>query len=197
MMHHDERTEWSGDRNELDRELDAALAKYAALEPRPGLEDRVLANLKAERGKVHERGWWRWSAVAALAAMVLLAVALAWRWGRPSPEIVRHRPSSTTQGAQPPKTQIATNTKENGIRSQRPRPAQKNIGHRNGHPEVVAAYPKLDQFPSPQPLSEQEKILADYVAQYPDQAALIAEARSEALRRDEEEIRAAESNNVR
>jgi hypothetical protein len=52
----------------------------------------------------------------------------------------------------------------------------------------------LDQFPSPQPLSEQEKILANYVAKYPEHAALIAEARMEALRRDEEE-RAADAGN--
>ena len=36
-------------------------------------------------------------------------------------------------------------------------------------------------------MSEQEKILASYVAQYPEHAALIAEARSEALRKDRRE----------
>jgi hypothetical protein len=52
---------------------------------------------------------------------------------------------------------------------------------------TVAAGPKLEQFPSPQPMSEQEKILASYVAQYPEHAALIAEARSEALKKDRRE----------
>jgi hypothetical protein len=52
---------------------------------------------------------------------------------------------------------------------------------------VIAASPKLDQFPSPQPLSKQEKILANYVTEYPEHAALIAEARMEMLRRDQEE----------
>jgi hypothetical protein len=42
----------------------------------------------------------------------------------------------------------------------------------------------LDHFPSPRPLSEQEKILQDYVARYPGHAALIAQARAEALRQD-------------
>jgi hypothetical protein len=36
-------------------------------------------------------------------------------------------------------------------------------------------------------MSEQEKILARYVAQYPEHAALIAEARTEALRKDRRE----------
>jgi hypothetical protein len=53
----------------------------------------------------------------------------------------------------------------------------------------VAAKPKLDVFPSPLPLSEQEKILAIYVAQYPQHAALVAEARMDALRQQEEERR--------
>ena len=43
---------------------------------------------------------------------------------------------------------------------------------------VAAGSPKLDQFPSPQPLSEQEKILTNYVAQYPEHAVLIARATS-------------------
>jgi hypothetical protein len=45
--------------------------------------------------------------------------------------------------------------------------------------------PKLDQFPSPQPLSEQEEILANYVGKYPEHAILIARARNEALQRDQ------------
>jgi hypothetical protein len=54
-----------------------------------------------------------------------------------------------------------------------------NISH-----AVVASGPKLDQFPSPRPLSEQEKILESYVTKYPKHAALIAQARAEALRQD-------------
>jgi len=39
----------------IDRELDTALAKYAAVEPRAGLNDRILANLKAERAQAAAR----------------------------------------------------------------------------------------------------------------------------------------------
>jgi hypothetical protein len=52
-------------------------------------------------------------------------------------------------------------------------------------PIAIAPHPKLGQFPSPQPLSEQEKILQNYVAKYPEQAVLVARARSEELRRDQ------------
>jgi hypothetical protein len=50
--------------------------------------------------------------------------------------------------------------------------------------QVPKALPKLDQFPSPQPLSEQEKLLASYVAVYPKQAALLAKLRTEELERE-------------
>ena len=49
---------------------------------------------------------------------------------------------------------------------------------------VVASAPKLDEFPSPQPLSEQEKMLAEYVAEHHQQAALVARARMADLKED-------------
>jgi hypothetical protein len=50
--------------------------------------------------------------------------------------------------------------------------------------EAVASAPKLDQFPSPQPLNEQENILVSYVAKFQDHAALVARARMESLRQE-------------
>lgn len=44
---------------------------------------------------------------------------------------------------------------------------------------VVATGPKLDQFPSPQPLTEQELALARYVREFPQEADLIATAQVE------------------
>ena len=56
---------------------------------------------------------------------------------------------------------------------------------------VASANTKLDRFPSPQPLSEQEKILASYVEKYPEEAVLLARARTEAVRQDQlEEMKA-------
>jgi len=65
--------------------------------------------------------------------------------------------------------------------------AQRSPANRPIRDLVVASTPKLEQFPSPQPLSEQEQILMSYVAKYPEKAALIAQARAEALQRDREE----------
>src|ERR1700674_5863090 len=74
----------------LDRELDAALAQYGAVEPRVGLEQRVLTNLQAEREKITSRTWWRWPVTVALTAAMTIAVgvSLMWRPAKTSPPVV-------------------------------------------------------------------------------------------------------------
>ncbi len=186
--------DWQHENDALGRELDEALAKYAAVEPRAGLEDRVLANLRAERAKNPYRAWWPWSVATALAAVLVVVAALAWRPGKPPHSVIANHPPSTVQSTQEPGKQFVSNGGANRTRPQRPGTARKRV--QQVSPLVVAALPKLDQFPSPQPLSEQEKILANYVAEYPEHAVLLARARSEALRRDQlEEIRAFPSDN--
>ena len=188
--------------DELDRALDAALAKYAAVEPRAGLEDRVLANLQAERAQVPDRAWWQWGVAGALAAVVVIALALAWRSGKPSrPVVARHSPAMT-EAAKDPARLVASNS---GAGSNKRHPqasteARRRTANHVRQETIVAAnsnfnqpkldQPKLDQFPSRQPLSEQEKLLQSYVAEYPEKAVLIARARSEALQRDLEEMKA-------
>jgi len=161
--------------DDLDRALDAALAKYAAVEPRAGLEERLLASLRAERATPPKRIPWRWTAAAAVMAAVVVAVALAWRSGQPSPPLVSGGPSTTTQAPNqaPPLTSNAA-----GV-SPQVRRALPRVLH---HPRIAitaAAEPKLDQFPSPQPLSREELALAQYVTEFPAEARLIALAQAE------------------
>jgi hypothetical protein len=49
----------------------------------------------------------------------------------------------------------------------------------------IIVEPRLQQFPSPQPLSKQEEMLATYVAQYPDEAVAAARAQAEIRKQDE------------
>jgi hypothetical protein len=83
----------------LDRELDAALAEYGAVEPRAGLEQRVLTNLQAEREKIASRTWWGWPVTVALAAAVTIAVgvSLMWRPAKTSPVVSLDRPPTRVQ----------------------------------------------------------------------------------------------------
>lgn len=164
--------------DELGRLLDAALAKYAAVEPRQGLEERVLANLRAERARVPDRAWWQWSVIAAVAAVLVVALALAWRSGQPSHPLAASHPSAPTQAPSEPATQVVSNREGNGVRPSAPnRP--RRIAHRALPAVMASAQPKLDQFPSPQPLSEQELALVRYASQFPQEATLIARAQEE------------------
>ncbi len=174
---------WNSD--SLDRELDGALAQYAAVEPRPGLEERVLANLLAERKQAWARSWWQWGAAAAVAAMLLVTSTVLWRSGESrdhfAPQALNSKQDNGADG---------TRVTANGGRDLTPLshpalPAKKAARIRRHSAAVVTASgPRLDQFPSPQPLSEQEKILERYVSRYPEYAALVAQARAEALRQD-------------
>jgi hypothetical protein len=180
--------------HDLDVALDAALAKYSAVEPRAGLEERVLAHMREEQTRYAERGWWRWGFAAAVVAIFVVAVALAWRSGKTSQLVIANRPSVLAPSPKAPAVAVDASAdasnKKNAVRP-RERVSIHRSAHLSPHAAVMATVPKLDQFPSPQPLSEQEKILESYVEKYPEHAALVARARTEATRRDQlEEMQA-------
>jgi hypothetical protein len=170
--------------DELDKTLDAALARYAAVEPRAGLEDRVLSTLRAEREQIPQRSWWRVHYIAcsmagALAVVAIVAIALAWRSSGPSHPVVANHSSATTQAPNVPPTQVISNSEDNGVRSS-VLSSPRRISAPRSRPAVVAsAVPKLDQFPSPQPLSAEEMALVRYVGRFPEEATLIAQAQAE------------------
>jgi hypothetical protein len=170
----------------LDRALDAALAEFAAVEPRAGLEERILANLRIERKRAAGYAWWRWPAIATAAAVIVVALSIVWRSGRPGHNITAQHLPATTQTNEHSGMQIANNG-GSGLTRPHEAPARRPNPHAASRPAPVLYAPKLDQFPSPQPLTEQEAILTRYVTNYPAHAALIAEARTEQLRRDSTE----------
>jgi hypothetical protein len=180
--HEDSRKE----RDDLDRTLDAALAKYTSAEPRERLEERILANVREASTRDAQRACWNWG-FAALAAFLLIAAALVWRWNQPTQTPVAVHPSvhpsTVKQGP------VAPDLAHRDGNNAPPRSLPHRTPRHQPEPEVVAANPKLDVFPSPLPLSEQEKILASYVSQYPKHAALVAEARMDDLRQESEERR--------
>jgi hypothetical protein len=172
----------------VDRELDKVLAKYASIEPRAGLEQRVLANLRAERQPVLQLWSWRRTAVAAV-LIVTVATVLSWRSGKPGPSTTVRRPPMTASSTpQNGPGSASAGAEENGAR---PSTVLHRSAVRAARPAIVvsaaaAVEPRLDQFPSPRPLSEQEQILVRYVATYPETAALIAQARTEEREKERE-----------
>jgi hypothetical protein len=164
--------------DKLDNVLDAALAKYSAVEPRTGLEERLLANLRAEPARVPRRASWRLSLIATLAAIAIVAIVLALQSGRPLlPQVANHIP--TMPNLEQSKPRVAPEVGETGARAHALGPATRRASRRVSKEAFPAANPKLDQFPSRQQLSEEELALARYVSQFPEEATLIARAQEE------------------
>ena len=74
--------DWLHENDDLGHDLDAVLAKYAAAEPRAGLEERILANLRAEQTHGPDRTWWRWAIAGALAVVVVVRGGVGLEMGR-------------------------------------------------------------------------------------------------------------------
>jgi hypothetical protein len=157
------------------RQLDAVLAKYATVEPRAGLEQRVLAHLRAGGGTVAHT-WRRWPAMVelAVAVAIVLGAALVWRSPKTASEIAVDRLPSIVQSGLQSAKDIPN----------RPTHMKKTATRHSRRQSLAPLGPRLEQFPSPRPVSEQERILESYVKNDLQQAALIAEARTEALGRD-------------
>ena len=161
---------------EIDREIDIALLRYGAAEPRTGLEDRVLANLRMPPQSASAHSWWRWTVVVAGAAMaIVLAVWIVFPPGRKHLLESTDRPSSVTP-------RIISSAPV--VTAKPPSVTKRSMLDRGSVRTTASSESRLDQFPSPQPLSEQEKSLQNYVAEYPGHASLMAQARIEALQRD-------------
>jgi hypothetical protein len=164
----------------LDRELDATLAKFTMVEPRAGLEERILANLRAQQEHTSTRVWWRWPAlVVAAAMMIVAAVSLVWRSEKPAPDAAVHRPTNV-QSASQAGTPIAANNNAGPFNpvaaTVAKRPARLGVHHSQS---AVVSGPRLGQFPSPRPLSEEEKLLRRYVQDFPQEAVMIAKEQAE------------------
>ena len=165
--------------------LDAGLKALGSAEPQPGLEGRVLANLRAEEEKLSLRWrmWWPRLTTGVIVAIVAAAVIFLTRTP-PRRRDTAELASPRRQSAQP-EVASAARTVE---------PDTRRISHRTSRLLKIEAsaaskrtreeYPKLDQFPSPQPLSEQEKLLAQYVAERPREAEMVARMRAEWLKAD-------------
>ena len=134
--------------DELDRRIDNALAGYAGVEPLAGLEERVMRQVRmASRRRVLG-----WAAAIAVAASVVVTVSVVrvprvvtptYRVGVPAVM----RPAPVVE-----KARVVTMRRAR-TRARRARPL-----------------PKLEQFPTPTPLTAEERALIAFVGRYPKEA---------------------------
>jgi len=196
----DEIRERDNDRDrEIDRWLDDALAQYGKVEPRPGLEGRVLARLaEARREPTRKLRWW---SALAFSAAAILVLGVVWRQ-RMEPTRLPGNHVATVATPLETKKSDARNKLSSNEHSLRD---NSNLSVRGNHspnshgkmdrPNLTAsaeqsAGPKLERFPAPQPLNEQEQLLLRYVQEFPQKAALMARAQTELRKQDELEMAA-------
>jgi len=161
--------------DELDRILDAALAKYAVDEPHDGLEGRVLAHLRAEPLRSSRRVWLQWGLVVTFAVIALVAI-LVWTSSRvPHPAIANHSPM--IQGPSIQEAKPAPHSTGGAVLAKAA--SKRKPDARRTQTSRAVVHPRLEQFPSPQPLSAEEIALAKYVENFPKEARLVAQAQEE------------------
>lgn len=150
---------------QIDEMLDSMLANYSAAEPRPGLETRILANLRGAEEKKVAHGWWsfKWLWAGVVAAAIVMAAVLIngrQRVAPPANVVVKN-----TQAIQPlpeirPSLRVAG---EETARIHR----RKTLAPTLPQNAALALSQRPAVFPTPTPLSEQEKLLLSYLAGTP------------------------------
>jgi len=195
-----------GQNSGRDRELDAVLARYAAVEPRVGLEQRVLANLRAEQQLHAARGWRGWRALAALAvagSIAVISVSLLTKSKVFNPATApvggsRGDATNELRAAVAARDDTGKPDSEGGRLPERVRSTERErdgVANHGGAAELRQmetadeVAPKLERFPAPEPLSEQEKLLVRFVEDDPQEAALVAETRAEQFKLEDEKMK--------
>jgi hypothetical protein len=152
-------------RMQIDDMLDSLLANYASAEPRPGLETRILANLRDAEENKSSAGWWnfRWLWAGMVTAAIIVAVLLI--GGRHRAEPPTHVIVKTSPAVPQPEIQPHAPVKHSetaGIHHRKP----STIPTRRQN-AALALNERPAVFPTPTPLSEQEKLLLSYLAGTP------------------------------
>jgi len=165
----------------VDSWLDASLKQYGETEPRPGPEGRLWANLRMERERRPD-GRWRWAPGLAVLLAVMVGGGIFWAHGPGAlPGTTAEHRSAPVVPKQAPAQLAATEARspaDSASLSSVPRTGTRRSA------AAVADKPRLEQFPSPQPLSEQEEMLARYVQEDTQEAKLVAKAQTEMLKKD-------------
>jgi len=166
----------------VDDLLDSLLSRYSSAEPRPGLETRILANLRQAQER-KPRLWmqpWLLGAGAALVSLALLLLLLL----QPRPS-QHHAPIEAHKPEQRPKENDVS-----GQRSVTQRRVITRIERRGAIMKMddeIQGLPPSSRpaiFPTPMPLSEQEGFMFLYLANTPKED-LIAQGHREEEKKDD------------
>ena len=140
----------------VDELLDAALKRYGGEEPRAGLEVRVLAGVRSRQGAARRR---RLVWALAVCAGILAAVVLFLHSAR-APSRQRVATASGPRSTAKPPASLGSADSRLGS----PRHVQGHAEKPRTAKPAVRATERPEQFPTPMPLTEQEKLLMTYLA---------------------------------
>jgi hypothetical protein len=152
---------------QMDEILDSLLAQYSEVKPRPGLERRILANLSDTARNETMLSWWNvkwlWAAAAVAAGIIVAVVLIAGRShvAMPTPTVVQ------TQRPAPPQPEVQRSLPSTA--SMIPASHRKMRVQRRPENTTLALGQRPAIFPTPTPLSEQERLLFTYLANTPQE----------------------------
>ena len=155
------------DKDQYDDVIDGALKQYGEVEPRAGLEGRVLARLAAVNQQSHLWNRWTWGIAVAISVCTVVVVLALMR-----PPHAQERPVAVQQPT------VMNSKVAQDMRM--PAPAKRRTTRARRHKQAeLAEARRPSEFPSPHPLSEQERLLKSYVTTSPQEAALVANEQAE------------------
>jgi len=148
---------------QIDDMLDSLLANYSSAEPRPGLETRILANLR-EAEKRASQGWWnfKWIWAGVVTAAIIVAAVLIngrHRIEPPRDVIVKSSPAVPQPEIQPQAPAVRNETAR--IHQRKP------LASTRAPNATLALNERPANFPTPVPLSEQERLMFTYLENTP------------------------------
>ncbi len=135
---------------ELDQLIDAALPGYSATEPQPGFDHRILSRVFAEPRR-QRRFVWAWALALPAAACLLVLLFFA---GRHNSDRNTLEAIATTA----PETTSPSSPQTQGTDSS-PSPRKRSIPQKtSAQPSIIRqTLPKEEVFPSPSPLTVEER----------------------------------------
>ncbi len=174
--------------DDLDKLLQEGLESYCDAEPLAGLEERVLRHVRDKRTVIRWT-WFGWAAATACASL-LLAVIFGNFGGWPLDSRLTKGVHSTTADG-PLSSELRV---DRGSAAEKTAPhisnevaanvPQRQAVHAHGGRGLVSLkrktrreeLPKLEVFPTPHPLSPEERALVEFVNQHPTEAAQLVDA---------------------
>jgi hypothetical protein len=173
---------------QMDEMLDSMLANYSSAEPRPGMETRILASVRDAEQRKQARPSWMfkglWAAAAVAAAIIVVVVFFGGRQNVKQPPVVVKITPTPVQPHAPQPSFPETVT----VHPERHRPkAAVTPGVESTRLENASL--PLDRrpgvFPTPTPLSEQEKLMFTYLANTPKEEVVAQIQRNDQKEADE------------